>query len=407
MRLGLVSGLSKATDSGKALRWFSAEKTACDRCGRLYWDWYDRTLRQVSEWLYFFGDPFTNHMQLKGAATFTLIVKHHSGDRHMNLDMRNSLARTMLVIPAMLLSLSVHSQEYPNKAIKIIVPFTAGGGIDRVARTVGDKLRDKWGQPVLVENISGANGNLGAEALYRSAPDGYTLMLTSDGALGPNKLVYSKLNYDPETFVPVSVVSESRNLLVVNPKLGVETVQQLIAAAKANPGRFNFASQGVASTAHLSAELFQLMAGITMVHVPYKGGGPSMADLLAGHVDMMFAEIGTALPHIQEGKLRALAVGAEKRNSLLPDVPSMSEILPGFYSGTWYGMAAPAKTSTAIIIKLSSAVAEALRQPDVIKRLLASGSVPVGSTPEEMAQRVKRDLERVGNLVQSAGIRLE
>jgi tripartite-type tricarboxylate transporter receptor subunit TctC len=304
-------------------------------------------------------------------------------------------------------ALNAHAQDYPHKPIKIIVPVPPGGGADRIARLVADGLQKKLGQPVIVENRSGAAGNIGADGVAKAAPDGYTLLASPPGPLVVNKSLYPKLSYDSDAFVPVSLMATTPFVLVVPPKLAAENLQQLIAFAKANPDRLNYASGGPGTTSHLAAELFKSMAGVKIVHVPYKGTGPALTDLLGGQVEMLFLEFGTALQYVRTGKLRALAVGGAKRNPLLPDVPAVAEQLPGFVAVTWHGMVAPPKTPPAIANLLSHAVAETLQQPEVAKRLLDLSIDAVGSTPAEMTQFVRQEDKRWGNVIRVTGTAME
>jgi tripartite-type tricarboxylate transporter receptor subunit TctC len=321
--------------------------------------------------------------------------------------MRKILSGLTFLLAAVAFAPAAHAQDYPDKPVKIVVPFPPGGGADNVARIVSEKLQAKWGQPIIIENRPGATGNIGSDSVFRSAPDGYTLLMTPAPPLVINKILYTKLTFNPDAFVPVSLISSSPNVLLVNPKLGVETIQQLIDYAKANPGRLNYASPGTASTPHLSAELFKSMAGVSAVHVPYKGTGPAIADLMGGQVDMMFVEMSAAISHIHSGKLRALAVGSEKRNPSLPDVPTVSEVLPGFVSITSVNIVAPPNTPVAIVNKISDAIADIMRQPDVVKRLLDSGTSAIGSTPAELARFLKQENERWGGVIRTTGTKLE
>jgi tripartite-type tricarboxylate transporter receptor subunit TctC len=321
--------------------------------------------------------------------------------------MQTTFLRGLLLAAALLSSLVVQAQDYPAKPIRIIVPFQPGGGSDTLARLLAEKLHAKWGQPVVVENRAGAGGNLGAELVAKAAPDGYTLLISSPGPVVINKSLYGKLPHDPDTLVPVSVIATNYGVLVVHPKTGAKNVQQLIANAKANPDRLNYASAGSGTTPHLATELLKSMAGIQLVHVPYKGGGPAFAGLLGGQVDMMFVDIFTALPHIRAGKLQALALGGGKRNALLPDVPTMSEVIPGFDYMVWQGMVAPAGTPSAVADKLSAAIAEAVRRPEVIKQLMDVGLEPVGGTPSELAQVMRQDRERWGAVVRATGAKAD
>ena len=299
------------------------------------------------------------------------------------------------------------AQDYPVRPVKFIVPNPAGGGPDVVARIVADKLAEKWGQAVVVENRAGATGNIGAEAVFRSPPDGYTLMFTPQPVLVINKSLYSKLNYDPDAFAPISVVVTVPMVLVVNPKVTAQTVPELIAYAKENPGRLNFASAGSGSTPHLAGEYFKSRAGIEIVHVPYKGNAPGVSDLLGGRVDMMMIDY-IVLPHIRSGKLRALAVASEKRNAALPETPAVSETLPKFDVAAWFSLSAPPKTPSAITEKISADVAALLKLPDVGRRLVELGNMePVGSTPAEMAQYLKAERERWGDLIRAIGVKVD
>lgn len=300
-------------------------------------------------------------------------------------------------------AMPLQAQEYPGRPIRIVVSNPPGGGTDTWARVIAEKLQGRWSQPVVVENRAGAAGNVGAEAVFKAEPDGYTLMFTAPPPLVVNKSLYAKLSYDPEMFVPVSVVVTAPNVLLVRPKLAAESMQQLIALAKTNQGRLNYASGGSGSTLHLAAELFNSLAGVKIVHIPYKGSSPALADLMGGQVDMMFMEIGAALPHIRAGKVRALGVGSEKRSRMLPDIRSVSEALPGFVSMVWHGVVAPPKTPSAIASRLSAAIAEALRSPDVAKRTQDQSVEPIGSTPEEMALFMKQESERWGSVIRATG----
>ena len=306
------------------------------------------------------------------------------------------------------LAASAQAQEYPTKPIRIIVPYPAGGSADLLPRIFAEKLSAKWGQPVLVENRPGAGGNVGAEFAYKAEPDGYTLFATAPGPLVVNQNLYRKLAFDPAQFVPVSVMAAIPNVFLVNPNVPAKNVDELIAYAKANPGKLNYGSQGNGTTSHLTAELFKSTAGgLNITHVPYKGSAPAMAALLGGEIDLMFDNLGVTLQHVRSGKLRALAVGGEKRVASLPDVPTMSEILSGFTSVAWFGIVAPPKTPTTIAEKLSAAVAEAIRQPDVAKRLAAMSAEPIGGTPAEMAAFMKRDGERWKGVIESAQVKVD
>ena len=314
---------------------------------------------------------------------------------------------SLLAAATLAFALSAQAQDYPGKLVRVVVPYPPGSLTDTLARLVAEKLQGKWGHPVIVENRAGAAGNVGAEVVSRAVPDGYTLLFSPPAPFVTNKLLYAKLAYDPEAFVPVSVIAIAPVVLMVHPKVAAESVQQLIAYARANPDRLNYASSGVGGTPHLTAELFKSMGGIRIVHVPYQGTAPALTALLGGQVDMLFDAVGAGLPSIRAGKLRVLAVGSEKRTPLLPDIPAMSELLPGFTSMVWVAMAAPPKTPAAIANRISAAIAEAVKQPEVAKRMLDLSFEAIGSTPAEMALLVRQETERWGNVVRMTGARAD
>ena len=297
------------------------------------------------------------------------------------------------------------AQEYPDKPVKIICPNPPGSTNDALARLISEKLSTKWGQPVLVENRAGAGMNIGAEAVFRSPPDGLTLLFIP-GPFVPKSL-YSKLNYDPEQLVPLSIAAVAYSVLVVNPKVPAQTLPELIAYAKANPGKLNYASQGIGTPAHLTGEMFKSMVGVKIVHVPYKGNAPALIDLLGGQVDMMFVNLAQALPHIRSGKLRALAIGREKRSLLLPNLPTVSETVPGFVSRVSFGMFAPPGTPSAIANKISAATHEALRTPEIANWLSANTLDAVGGTSAETAQFLRQDNDRWIKVIKATGITAE
>jgi tripartite-type tricarboxylate transporter receptor subunit TctC len=308
----------------------------------------------------------------------------------------------------MLCALAVQAQDWPSKTVRIIVPFPAGGSADLMPRVVAEKLSDKWGQPVIVENRPGAAGNIGADLVFRAEPDGYTLLSAPPPPLVINKLLYKNLTYDAEKFVPISVIGAIPNVLLVHPKTNVGTVQELIALAKSNPGKLNYASQGNGTTSHLTAELFKSMAGgLQITHVPYKGTAPALADLLGGQVEMMCDNLGVSLPHVRSGKLKALAVASSKRFAGLPGVPALAEHLPGFEAVAWFGIVGPPGTPPAVAQKVSAGVAEALRHPDVLKRLRELSAEPMGLTPAQTADYMKRETERWASVIRTAGVRID
>ena len=322
--------------------------------------------------------------------------------------MKHILLCRILLAVVMAFALGANAQDYPYKLIRIVVPYQPGATTDAVARLIGQELGKKWSQPVIVENQPGGSGVVGANRVSRSAPDGYTLMVTPGGLLTTAKLLDPTLVYDPDAFVPVSMISRVPLVTVVNPKTASHSLQEWIAFAKANPDRINYASQGVGTTAHLTAELMKSMAGIKMSHVPYKGSFPAITDLLGGQVDvMMCVDFSTALPLIRAGKLRALATCDETRNPALPDVPTISEVLPGFLGSGWNAMVAPPLTPPVIANKLSTAIAEILKTSGVKERLATMNLDTVGSSPGEMALYIAQEKERWGKVIRDNRITAE
>jgi tripartite-type tricarboxylate transporter receptor subunit TctC len=319
--------------------------------------------------------------------------------------MNKALLLRIVFVTAVALCGPAHAEDdYPAKTIRIVVPVAPGAGTDFLARLIAEKFQTKWSQPVIVENrTGGAAGNVGAEVAFRSAPDGYTLMVSGPGPLSINKALYPKLAYDPDAFVPVSLIAAIPNVLVVKPSLPITNVKELIAYAKANPGKLNYASGGSGTTPHLSVELLKSMTGVDIVHIPYKGSAAAMQGILGGQADLMFVELSSTLSHLKAGRLRAIAIGTEARSSLLPDVPTMGESFPSFVSMTWYGMAAPPKTSPAIAAKLSAAIAEMLKQPEIANRLQSMSIDAIGSTPAEMTRYAKAETERWGKVIRATG----
>ncbi len=296
---------------------------------------------------------------------------------------------------------------WPSKNIKIWVPNPAGGSADMFPRWIAEALAAKLGQVVVVDNKPGAAGNIAAEYLYNAEPDGYTLMAAPPPSLSINVSLYPKLNYDPAKFTPITILCMVPNALMVHPSVPANTVQELIQYAKANPDKLSYASQGNGSTSHLTAELFKQKTGVRMVHVPYRGDAPAMADLLAGHVHLMFGNVTQATSHLRTGKLKMLAVTSSKRQSQLPQVPAMQEIVPGVIAVTWFAVVAPPKTPPAIAQKLSTAMAEVLRSPDIARRFAEVGAEPVGNTPEELAQWMREDTERWRQVIKTGGVTID
>jgi tripartite-type tricarboxylate transporter receptor subunit TctC len=299
------------------------------------------------------------------------------------------------------------AQDYPTKPLRVVVPNPPGGANDVLARLVADKLRDRLGQQVVVDNRAGAAGNVGAEAVWRAPGDGYTFLITTPAPLVSNKALYGKLNFEPETFVPVSVIVQSPNVLAVRPGVPANTVAELLAYARGNPDKLNYATQGAGTGAHLTTELMKMTADVKIVHVPYKGTAPALTDMLAGQVDIMFVAFGDVIQHVRAGKLRALAVGSTTRNPRLPEVPTMGDALPGFVSVFWQGMVASPGTPEPIAARVSAAVAESLKLPDVAKRLQDISTEPVGSTPQDMAAFMSQEIQRWAKVIKATGARAE
>lgn len=293
-----------------------------------------------------------------------------------------------------------------SESLQPSVPNPPGGGTDVLGRFLADRLQGKIGQSVIVENRTGAGGNIAGETVFKAAPDGYTLLLGHHGQLVLSKMLYTKLGYDPELFTPISLVATIINVLIVHPNMPAANVPQLIALAKAKPGKLNYSSS-LNGASHLTAEMFNSMVGVKVVGIQYQGNGPAAMAVLGGQVDMMFVELGITLPHLRAGKLRALAVASGKPTPLLPGVPTVSETLPGFASSSMHGLVAPPKTPEPIADKLSAAVADMLRQPDATKRLLDMSFEPVGGTPAELAQFLREETKRWGEVVRVSGAKAQ
>ena len=299
--------------------------------------------------------------------------------------------------------------SWPSKPIRWVVPFPPGGAMDAIARTLGEKAGKTLGQPFVIENKPGAGGNIGADFVAKQPGDGYTLMITSIG-MATNKPLYGKLSYDPiKDFAPVSLLAVVPNVLVTNAtQPDVKTAKDVIAAARKTPGKLTYASAGNGTSIHLAGEVFTSLAQVDMLHVPYKGSGPAVSDLLGGQVNYMFDSITSARPHIESDKLRALGVTTAKRSKTLPNVPTLAEAgLPGYEVSPWFAVFMPAATPKDIVAKVNAALLEAMNDPDVVKRFETIGAEPVGSTPEEMAQHLARESERWTKLIQERGIKLD
>src|SRR5712691_5359402 len=322
-----------------------------------------------------------------------------------NQEPSRQVIRTALAAAALLVVTGVGAAaqgDYPNRAIKIIVPFPAGGTIDVLTRIVGERLAAKWGQPVVVENRVGAVGNIGTEAVARAEPDGYTLLTSPPPGLVINQHLNAKLSYDPAAFVPVTVLGAVPNVLAINPGVPVNSVPGLVAYAKANPDKLTFASTGTASILHMPMEVLRAKTGIAIRYINY-ARGILLADLIAGRVDMTFYPLADLRPHILEGKLRGLAVASERRVPDLPDLPTVAETFPDFHFDIWYAIVAPPKTPAAIAAKLSTAIVEALHDPATAARLRNLSVITIGSSPADTAAFFKKETERWRGVVATTG----
>jgi tripartite-type tricarboxylate transporter receptor subunit TctC len=300
------------------------------------------------------------------------------------------------------------AQTFPERPVKIIVPFPAGGTADAVPRLIADWLTRKWNQPVVIENHTGAAGNIGAEMAYRATPDGYTLLSSPPPPLVTNQNLYPKLPFDPTKFEVISVMAHVPSGLFVNPdKVKAASVAELIDYLKKNPGALTAATQGNGTTSHLTSEMFQLMAKVKLRNIPYRGSAPALQGLLAGDVDLMFDNLGVSLPLVNAGKLKLLAVASAQRVPYLPNVPTLAETLPGFESAAWYAVVAPPKTPKAIVNKINADVSEALRQTDIQDKLKNLSAEVYGGSPEKAAKYMSEEIERWGNVIKSADIKLE
>lgn len=320
-----------------------------------------------------------------------------------------STTRRDFVLWATLLAAgSTFAQSYPDRPVRLVVPYAAGAAADQLARAVGDRLGQSLGQTVVVDNRAGAGGTLGADHVAKSAPDGYTIVLGTDASHATNIFLSRKFPYDPQkSFTPIAPAAINHIVLVVHPSLPVKSVAELIAFAKAHPEKMSFGSSGGGSAHHLAGELLNEKAGINMVHVPYKGGGPAMTDLIGNSIPMLFASMATAKPHIDSGKIRALAVVEDKRFHGMPDLPTIGETVPGYAIASWFGFFGPADLPPAVTRKLNAEINKALTVPALRENLEKAGMSATGGKPEELAARVKQELTQREKLVRAAGIEPE
>jgi tripartite-type tricarboxylate transporter receptor subunit TctC len=301
------------------------------------------------------------------------------------------------------------AQAWPAKPIRVVVPFPAGGATDIMARAAAQKMTEAWGQPVVVDNRPGAAGNIGSELVAKAPNDGYTLLMGTVGTHAINASLYAKMPYDHvKDFAPVVLVAAVPNVLVVHPSVPANSVQELIAFGKANPGKLNFASSGSGTSIHLSGELFKVMTGLAMQHVPYKGSAPALADLIGGQVQLMFDNLPPSLPHIKAGKLRALAVTTAARASALPDVPTVAESgLPGFEASSWFGLLAPAGTPADVIAKVNGELARWVATPEAKEKMSSIGAIAAGGTPEDFAKHIAAETAKWAKVVKESGAKVD
>jgi len=323
----------------------------------------------------------------------------------------NPFVRTLIALAvAAELNSAAWAQQYPTKPVRMVIGFAPGGGTDIVGRILAQKLAEALGQPVLPDNRGGAAGQIATDAVAKSPADGYTVLMGHIAALSILPSLVQKLPYDPvKDFAPISLVAIGPNLLVVHPSLPVKTVRDLISLAKARPSQLQFASPGAGSVQHLAGELFKLNAKVEMLHVPYKGSGQSIVDLVAGHVHLNFDSVPPVLPHVKSGRLRAIAVTSEKRYALLPEIPTVSESgLPGFDMSTWWGLLVPSNgNSKQVVARLHTETVKILRMPDVKERMAAVGAETVGNSPEEFATFIRTERAKYAKIVKDANIKLD
>lgn len=335
---------------------------------------------------------------------------------NLNFDKKRRLTLAIWSLFAILfVSFNVHAQTaWPTKPVRIVVPFAPGGTTDLLARAIAPDLSKAFGQPFIVDNRAGAGGNVGAEAVAKSPGDGYTLLMGTVGTHGINQSIYSRLPYDPvKDFVPITLVAGVPNVMVMNADkakaLGIQNVRDFIRYAKANPGKLNMASSGNGTSIHLAGELFKSMSGTFMLHIPYRGSGPALLDMVSGNMDVMFDNLPSAMPHIKAGKLKAFAVTSAQRSAAMPDLPTVEEAggLKGFDATSWFGLLAPAGTPPDVVNRLQQEVAKALNTPAIKERLLAQGAIPSGNTPQEFARFIDSEIRKWALVVKASGAKVD
>ena len=318
------------------------------------------------------------------------------------------MKRLLLAFALALAPLMAAAQAYPSKPIRWIVPFAPGGPADLLARAVGQKLQDAFGQSVVVENRPGAAGNLGVDQAAKSPADGYTLVVVPTGNITVNPTLFPNLPYKVSDLAPVTLMANVENVLVVNPGIAAKSMQDLVALAKAKPGSLSFASPGPGSQAHLAGEFIKFAAGVDLTHIAYKGTGPALNDLLGGQISMMFSQTSSALPHIKAGKLRAIGTASARRSAVMPDVPTVAEQgFPGFEATSWYALMVPAGTPQDVIAKLHAETVKAVRSPDLKEKLAGLGAEAVGNTPAELAAQIQREGARWAEVIRKQGLKPE
>lgn len=320
-----------------------------------------------------------------------------------------SLAVSVGMAGALLSSPAALAQAFPNKPLRLICPFPPGGAVDIASRAIAQELSKNLGQPVTVENRPGAGGNIGGAEAARANPDGYTIFMTTSGIQAINPVLYAKMPFDPnKDLVPVSALVSLNNVLVLHPSIKANSVSEVIAMARSQPGAINYASSGSGTSIHMSGEMFKSLTGVNMTHIPYKGSAPAMTDLLGGQVMMMFDNIPSAIPHIKSGKLKALATTGSKRDPLLPELPTLAEAgVAGYESGVWFGLAVPANTPRDVVMKLNAEAIKGTRSPDFVKRMTELGYNIMGTSPEVMLDMNRAEVQRWGPIVRSSGAKAD
>ena len=313
-----------------------------------------------------------------------------------------------LLFAALLAAGLAHAQQWPTKQVRFVVPFAPGGTTDILARLLGQQLSESFGQPFVIDNRAGAGGNIGAAEVAKSAPDGYTIMMGTPGTQAINQFIYTKMPYNTEKdFAPVSFVARVPNVLVVHPSVPAKSLQDLISHARANPNKLNSASPGAGTTGHLSLELFKKLTGVQIQHVPYKGSGPALNDLIGGQVQMTIDNLPSALPHIQSGKLVALGVTTDQKVAVLPDVPTVASAVPGYEASSWFVVVAPAGTPEPIVARLSGEIDKLLKKPAVLERMKQLGADPVGGTPQQLARHLASETNKWREVARLSGAKLD